>query len=215
MNRVFLLSPANCNGLRARRILHPTARSDLARRLRSREGAPLGEVFTFISVLYFRGKLAYARTFARPPSNGTGILIITPTAGLLPHDAMVRISRLRGFRRVPIDVTNKLYRYSLLRALRKLAVEIGPHCEVVLLGSIATRKYLDVLVRVFADQLRVPAEFIGRGDMSRGALLLRSVKENRELDYLSATILSQQTSKPRKRPAASSHTRETLPVTSS
>jgi hypothetical protein len=215
MNRVFLLSPANCNGLRARRILHPTARSDLARRLRSREGAPLGEVFTFISALYFRGKLAYARTFARPPSNGTGILIITPTAGLLPHDAMVRISRLRGFRRVPIDVTNKLYRYSLLRALRKLAVEIGPHSEVVLLGSIATRKYLDVLVRVFADQLRVPAEFIGRGDMSRGALLLRSVKENRELDYLSATILSQQTSKPRKRPAASSHTRETLPVTSS
>jgi hypothetical protein len=215
MNRVFLLSPANCNGLRARRILHPTARSDLARRLRGPEGAPLGEVFTFISALYFRGKLAYARTFARPPSNGTGILIITPTAGLLPHDAMVRISRLRGFRRVPIDVTNKLYRYSLLRALRKLAVEIGPHCEVVLLGSIATRKYLDVLVRVFADQLRVPAEFIGRGDMSRGALLLRSVKENRELDYLSATILSQQTSKPRKRPAASSHTRETLPVTSS
>jgi hypothetical protein len=215
MNRVFLLSPANCNGLRARRILHPTARCDLARRLRGPEGAPLGEVFTFISALYFRGKLAYARTFARPPSNGTGILIITPTAGLLPHDAMVRISRLRGFRRVPIDVTNKLYRYSLLRALRKLAVEIGPHCEVVLLGSIATRKYLDVLVRVFADQLRVPAEFIGRGEMSRGALLLRSVKENRELDYLSATILNQQTSKRRKRPAASScAATETLPVTS-
>jgi hypothetical protein len=199
MNRVFLLSPANCNGLRARRILHPSARSDLARRLRSREGAPLGEVFTFISALYFRGKLAYAHAFARPPSNGTGTLIITPSAGLLPHDAMVRISRLRGFRRVPIDITNKLYRYSLLRALRKLADDIGPRCEVVLLGSIATRKYLDVLVSVFADQLRVPAEFIGRGDMSRGALLLRSVKENRELDYLSATILNQQTTKPRKR----------------
>ena len=210
MNRVFLLSPANCNGLRARRILHPTARSDLARRLRSREGAPLGEVFTFISALYFRGKLAYAHTFARPPSNGTGILIITPTAGLLPHDTMVRNSRLLGFRRVPIDIRNKRYRRSLLRALRKLADDIGPHCEVVLLGSIATGKYLDVLVRVFADQLRVPAAFIGRGDMSRGALLLRSVKENRELDYLSATIVSQQIPKPRRFPAALSCPRSLL-----
>lgn len=149
------------------------------------------------------------------PTNGTGILIITPTAGLLPHDAMVRISRLRGFRHVPINVTNMLYRYALLRALRKLAVEIGTHCEVVLLGSIGSGKYLDVLVRVFAAQLRVPTEFIGRGDMSRGALLLRSVKENRELDYLSATILSQQTAKLRKRPAASSCAAiETFPIIS-
>src|SRR4029077_4561794 len=100
MNRVLLLSPANCNGLRARRILQPTARSDLVRRLRSPEGAPLGEVFTFISALYFRGKLAYARTFASPPTNGTGVLINPPAGGLLPHDGIVRISRLRGFRRV-------------------------------------------------------------------------------------------------------------------
>lgn len=178
------------------------AKSDLARQLRSPEGAPLGEVFTFISALYFRGKLAYARAFARPPSKETGIWIITPSAGLLPHDARIGISRLREFSRVPIRLRNKLYRYSLLRAVKNLANGIGGDCEVILLGSIATGKYLEILVPVFADRLRVPAEFIGRGDMSRGALLLRSVRQNRELDYLSATVLAQQIPKRRDRSAS-------------
>ncbi|MPZ78640.1 MAG: hypothetical protein GEU77_19235 [Deltaproteobacteria bacterium] len=184
MNRVFLISPANCNGVRAGWVLRPKARSELAKRLRSPEGAPLGEVFSFFSALYFRGKLAYARSFARPPIQNTGVLIITPTAGLLPDRARVRLSRLRGFSRVPISEKNRRYRSSLLRAVRQLALEIGPDCEVILLGSIASGKYLDILSRVFGDQLRVPAEFIGRGDMSRGALLLRCVKEQRELNYI-------------------------------
>lgn len=185
MNRIFLISPANCNGERAQWVLKKAARSDLARRLRSPEGAPLGEVFSFLSALYFRGKLAYARAFARPPSNGAGILIITPTAGLLPHDTMIRVSTLRGFSRVPINLKNRRYRYSLLRAVRRLATEVGPDCEVILLGSIASAKYIDILRPAFHEQLRVPAQFIGLGDMSRGALLLRHVKENRELDYIS------------------------------
>ena len=184
MNRVFLISPANCNGVRARWILGPTGRSDLAKRLRQADGAPLGEVFAFLSALYFRGKLTYARAFARPPLNTEGVLIITPTAGLLPPDSLVRLSRLRGFSRVPISLKNRSYRGSLLRAVKKLASNIGPDCEVVLLGSIASGKYLDILNRVFGARLRVPAEFIGRGDMSRGALMLRCVKEQRELDYI-------------------------------
>jgi hypothetical protein len=184
MNRVFLISPANCNGVRAQWILARSGRSDLAKRLRQTEGAPLGEVFTFLSALYFRGKLAYARAFARPPLNTAGVLIITPTAGLLSPDSLVRLSRLRGFSRVPISLKNRTYRGSLLRAVKKLAADIGPDCEVVLLGSIASSKYLDILERVFGTRLRVPAEFIGRGDMSRGALMLRCVKEQRELDYI-------------------------------
>jgi hypothetical protein len=190
MNRVFVISPANCNGERARWVLRRNARSDLAQRLRAPGGAPLGEVFTFLSALYFRGKLAYAQTFARPPANGKGVLIITPTAGLLPHDVAIRLSRLRGFSRVPITVKNRLYRYSLLRAVKKLALEIGPDCEVVLLGSIATGKYLDILTEGFGERLLVPADFIGLGDMSRGALLLRCVRENRELDYMPAARLA-------------------------
>jgi hypothetical protein len=184
VNRIFLLSPANCNGVRAGWILRRDARSELARRLRSPEGASLGEVFSFLSALYFRGKLAYARAFAQPPLPSSGVLLITATAGLMPDGALVRMSTLRGFSRVPINVKNRRYRNALLRGVKQLAREIGPDCEVVLLGSIATGKYLDILHLALGDQLRVPAEFVGLGDMSRGALLLRCVKEQRELSYI-------------------------------
>ncbi|HEU4345413.1 MAG TPA: hypothetical protein VFU31_28000 [Candidatus Binatia bacterium] len=186
MNRVFLLSPANCNGERARWVLKRSGRSELAARLRSTEGAPLGEVFSFLSALYFRGKLAYARAFARPPAGVQGVLIITPTAGLLPCDVAVRLPKLRGFSRVPISKKHPLYRRSLFRDARKLAAEVGPGCDIILLGSIASGKYLDILTHVLGERLRVPAEFIGRGDMSRGALLLRCVREQRELEYIPA-----------------------------
>ena len=61
MNRIFLLSPAHCNGLRARHLLRKNSRSELAQRLRD-TGVPLGELFSFLSALYFRGKLTYAQT---------------------------------------------------------------------------------------------------------------------------------------------------------
>jgi hypothetical protein len=190
MTRVFLLSPANCNGLRARWLLRKNSRSDLAQRLRGSQGVALGEVFSFLSALYFRGKLAYAQAFAQPPDGCPGILIITPTAGLLPHDTFVRLSRLRGFSRVPIRLKNRLYSASLRRSARKLALEIGAGCEVVLLGSLASRKYLEILLPIFGSRLRAPAEFIGRGDMSRGGLLLRCVRENRQLNYIDTAVVS-------------------------
>ncbi|MGC4085738.1 MAG: hypothetical protein QM736_27330 [Vicinamibacterales bacterium] len=65
--RLFLLSPANCNGRRAQMVLSPRAAFDLAHRLRSQQGVPLGELFAFVSGLYFRGKLTYARRFAASP----------------------------------------------------------------------------------------------------------------------------------------------------
>jgi hypothetical protein len=190
MTRVFLLSPANCSGLRARWLLRKNSRSDLAQRLRGSQGVPLGEVFTFLSALYFRGKLTYAQAFAQPPAGCPGVLIITPTAGLLPHDTLVRLSRLRGFSRVPIRLKNGLYRSSLRRSAKKLAVAISADCEVILLGSLASRKYLEILSPIFGSRLRAPAEFIGRGDMSRGGLLLRCVKENRQLNYIDTAAVS-------------------------
>jgi hypothetical protein len=183
MNRVFVLSPANCNGVRAQWLLRKNSRSDLAQRLRS-PGAPLGEVFSFLSALYFRGKLAYAQAFSRPPSDCPGIFIITPTAGLLQHDALIRLPNLRRFARVPIHIKNQVYCSSLRRTAKKLASRMGPDCEVVLLGSLATRKYIEILSPIFGSRLIFPAEFIGRGDMSRGGLLLRYVRENRELYYV-------------------------------
>jgi hypothetical protein len=53
----------------------------------------------------------------------------------------------------------------------------------VLLGSIASAKYVDVLEPVFRSRLLFPSEFVGRGDMSRGGLLLRCVRAGLELTY--------------------------------
>jgi hypothetical protein len=183
VNRIFLLSPASCSGDRARMILSEKASFDVAIRLRSAEGATLGEVFSFLSGLYFRGKLAYARFFARPPAGLPGVLVITPNAGLRPDDTIIRQSELRSFASVPIHKSNELYRRPFVRDARKLAADIGPQCKVVLLGSIATAKYTEILKETLGEQLHFPVEFVGLGDMSRGGLLLRCVREQRELEY--------------------------------
>src|SRR5262245_64045360 len=101
-NRVFLLSPANCGGIRARQVLSDVSQSALAVRLRTSEGATLGEVFSFVSGLYFRGKLAYAKRFARPPDPtdrlvAGGVLVITPNAGLRAADVAVTADSIRAF----------------------------------------------------------------------------------------------------------------------
>ena len=181
--RIFLLSPASCGGERAALVFNERARFDLAVRLRSPEGVALGDVFSFLSGLYFRGKLTYARVFAAPPPGAPGILVITPNEGLLPAEERMTLARLRRFARVPIDASEPRYRRPLARHARALAEAVGPGTEVVLLGSIATGKYVDILAKAFGERLRFPGEFVGRGDMSRGGLLLRSAREGRELDY--------------------------------
>ena len=182
--RIFLLSPAHCGGERARLVFDPRARFDLAQRLRAASGAPLGEIFAFLSGLYFRGKLAYAETFARPPVGRPGVLVITPTDGLVPAAEPVDFARLRRFAEVDIAVGNARYVEPLLRDARRLAATLDPGCDVVLLGSIATGKYLEPLLGALGERLSFPAEFVGRGDMSRGGLLLRSVRAGAELDYI-------------------------------
>ncbi len=84
---VFLLSPAHCGARRAQILLREQASFELALRIREM-GAPLGEVFSFLSGLYFRGKLAYARTFARG-AEPQSVSIITPGLGLRPADHLV------------------------------------------------------------------------------------------------------------------------------
>jgi len=189
MGRVFLLSPANCGGRRAKQILSDKAEFPLARRLRSPGGAPLGEVFAFMSGLYFRGKLAYARRFADPPDQGEplvsgGVLVITPSAGLRGADVAVTRDSIRGFAGEPIDLENERYLRPLERSARTLRAAVGDECEVVLLGSVASGKYVEVLQPVFGDRLLFPSSFVGRGDMSRGGLMLRCVETGLELDYV-------------------------------
>ena len=187
--RIFLLSPANCSGLRARMVLSERAQFDLARRLRGPQGVAIGEVFAFVSGLYFKGKLAYALAFARPPDpgaelTGSGALVITPNAGLRPVETAVTADALRAFAGVDIAANDPRYRRPLLASAKALDEEIGPDCDVVLLGSIASAKYVDILTGVFGARLRFPVDFVGRGDMSRGGLLLRCVRSGEELTYV-------------------------------
>jgi hypothetical protein len=184
VSRVFLLSPAHCGGERARLVLSERAAFDLARRVRAGAGAPLGEVFSFLSGLYFRGKLSYARAFAQPPDGHTGVLVITPSDGLRPADEPVNLEGLRRFASVDIEGDDPRYREPLDRDARRLAKRIGAAGEVVLLGSIATGKYIDPLLTVLGERLRFPADFVGRGDMSRGGLLLRCARAGTELTYV-------------------------------
>jgi len=184
--RVFLLSPAHCGGVRAQLVFREQAQFDLARRLRTRDGASLGEVFSFFSGLYFRGKLAYASFFARPVDGRGGVMVITPCQGLRPPNVRVGLPLLRRYGAVDIDHEDPRYRRPLLRDARTLAAALRdfPSSEVVLLGSVASDKYTEPLMEVFGERLVFPAEFAGRGDMSRGGLLLRCVAEGRELSYV-------------------------------
>ena len=183
-NRIFLLSPAHCGGERARLFLNPRARFELALRLRSPEGAPIGEVFSFLSGLYFRGKLAYAREFASPPKGVPGALVITPNEGLRSPDEPLTTALLKRFARGDVDQRKRSYRQPLLRDARLVAEAAGEKCDVVLLGSVASGKYVDVLTKVFGERLLFPIAFVGRGDMSRGGLMLRSARSGVELDYV-------------------------------
>lgn len=182
--RIFLLSPASVGGERANLVFSDRAKSSIAQRLRTRDGVPIGDVFGFLSGLYFRGKLVYAHAFAHPPAGVPGVLVITTCRGLMTPSRRVTLKDLGAFARVPIDLSEPRYRRPLARDARLLREAAGEECEVVLLGSVATGKYVDILLATFGDRLRFPAEFVGRGDMSRGGLLLRAVADRRELEYI-------------------------------
>jgi hypothetical protein len=187
-SRIFLLSPASSSGKRASLLFNARADFTLAQRVRSESGAPLGEVFSFLSGLYFRGKLTYARAFENPPSAVTsGIHIITPSDGLCSPDLMVTLEDLEAFAEVPIDADESLYRVPLERDAMALAEKLGAECEVVLLGSVATGKYIDVLLPVLGDRLLFPQEFLGHGDMARGAMMLKRAAAGVELTYIPAS----------------------------
>jgi len=195
--RVFVLSPASCSGERARLLFDPQARFDLARALRTAPGVPLGVVFSFLSGLYFRGKLEYARTYARPPAGVPGVFVITSGAGLCLPEMHVQLDVLEGWAKIPIDTGEVRYTQPLRRDARALASATrNDGCEVVLLGSVATGKYVDLLQDVFGNLLHFPADFVGRGDMSRGGLLLRSARDRRELGYTPVAGATRRGSRP-------------------
>jgi len=174
--RVFLLSPANCRGRRAQQVLSPKASFPVATRLRT-EGVAIGDLFAHMSGLYFRGKITYARKFGRA-------FVITPDQGLMPAETTITSQILVRFADAEIDVDNPGYRAPLEQTARELAVAAGDQAEFVLLGSVASEKYVQVLSAIFGPRLVFPPAFVGRGDMSRGGLLLRAAAASQELDYI-------------------------------
>jgi len=182
--RVFLLSPAYAGGERARMILNERAQFQLARKLRGKRGAPLAEVFTFLSGLYFRGKIAYATAFAQAATGIPGVFVITPTRGLVDATTRIGLDDLREFATVDIHSDDPRFRIPVERDARALAGKLPTRTDIVLLGSIATGKYVNVLLATFGDRLRFPIDFVGRGDMSRGGLMLRCAADRQELPYV-------------------------------
>lgn len=182
--RIFLLSPASMGGRRGQLLTGGRGAFPLAEQLRSGDDVPLGEAFSFLSGLYFRGKLAYARAFARPIPPLPGALVITTNRGLMDPDERVDVDDLRAFGAVDIDLRDPRYREPLLRDALRVADQLPADGIVVLLGSVASGKYVNLLHDVFGERLRFPAEFVGRGDMSRGGLMLRCVDAGQELEYV-------------------------------
>jgi hypothetical protein len=199
--RLFLLSPAHVGGKRAQLLLNEEASFALATDLRRPGGVPLGDVFSFVSGLYFRGKVAYARRFARPPAGMPGAYVITANRGLVPEETRVGLDDLREFGTVDIHADEPRYREPLERDLAELLRM--PGTELVLLGSIATGKYVDVLLDAAGPRLVFPVDFVGRGDMSRGGLLLRAVRAGVELEYAPVAGAARRGPRPGKLGAAS------------
>lgn len=182
-SRVFLLSPAKAGGPRYTTLLREQSDFDLAVRLRQGT-ATIGEVYAFISSLYFRGKVAYVDAFCAAHGATSSAMVIVPGLGLLPLATLVSIEQLRAIAGIPVDEENQTYRDALVRAARSLHQSAGPNCLYVLLGSIASGKYTGPLLEVFGDRLVFPVEFVGRGDMSRGGLMLRCASAKVELSYV-------------------------------
>jgi len=177
---IFFLSPARTDGLRTTMLVRPQASFELAMQLRTPKGAAIADVFSFLSGLYFRGKIAYARTF------GQHAYVITSNCGLMAIDEHVTADDLIAMRQVPIDIDEPRYRKPIERDLRRIrrTNHCDETCRFVLLGSIATKKYVDVFLPLLGDRLLFPGDFVGRGDMSRGGLMLRAAREERELSYI-------------------------------
>src|SRR5262249_14625984 len=125
----------------------------------------------------------YARTFARTAMAGDAALVITPGLGLVPADTPVTRRELLRVEEVGVSADDQRFRGPLERDARALAERLSGDDRVVLLGSIATDKYTAVLSQALGGRLRFPSEFVGRGDMSRGGLMLRYAESGTSLTY--------------------------------
>ncbi len=95
----------------------------------------------------------------------------------------ITLQRLQAWAQVAIDEGNPRFTEPLLAHAAALEQALGDRARFVLLGSVATDKYVRPLGQVFGERLLFPREFVGRGDMSRGSLMLRAARAGVELEY--------------------------------
>lgn len=182
---IFILSPANTGGRRADSLLRGRSNHPVTRALDDPAGARIDDVFTYMSQLYFRGKRTYAETFADPPQGEPGVLVILPGHGLKDVNTRITQADLRAIASVSVNWREPRYALPLKRDVERLHANLVGGDRVVFLGSVATDKYLAILVAGFAERLLIPVQFPGLGSMSRGSLLLTSVESRTELNYTS------------------------------
>jgi hypothetical protein len=179
---IFLLPPALLSGQRGRLLRGRKADFPAAVQLREAAGIPIAELFSFLSSLYFRGKIAYARRFASEHAE-TAILVIAPGFGLVPPEWPVTRERLRRLARTPVDPRRRSYHFPLRTAATALGERLPESARVVLLGSLASGKYIDILLPCLGGRLHFPCAFAGTGDMQRGSMMLTAARTGTELDY--------------------------------
>jgi hypothetical protein len=181
--QIFLLSPARAGGPRYSMLVRKEADFDVARKLQH-DAATIGEIYSFISGLYFRGKMAYAETFRSAPAGLPSALVMVPGAGLIPPETVVTVEQLRFIADIDVAESNPDFRNPLVEAANLLDAHAGCDCNYVLLGSVASTKYTGPLLEVLGERLLFPPDFVGRGDMSRGGLMLRQARAGVELPYI-------------------------------
>ncbi len=175
---LFLLSPARCGGPRATQLANSSG--ELGVQLRAGT-AELGDVFAWLSALYFRGKLAYARGFADPSPGAASVLVMAPLLGMRSPETPISATQLQAMGK--LEVESAAYGAQLRADALAIHAEIQLDTQIVLLGSIASGKYVDTLIDVFGARLVFPEAFVGRGDMSRGGMMLRAARSGEELTY--------------------------------
>ena len=128
--------------------------------------------------------MAYAEAFRAGPPGLPAVLVIVPGAGLIPPETIVDVEQLRAIAEIPVDEANPAFRGPLVEAAKLVDEHSEGTCSFVLLGSVASGKYTTPLLELFGERLLFPKDFVGRGDMSRGGLMLRHAHSGVELPYV-------------------------------
>ena len=143
-SRVFLLSPANCGGLRARMMLSPTAQFDAGaaaaerRRRAARRGLQLRQRPVLPRQARVRAAVRAAAGSRRPVVGRRRARHHAERGPARRRHGASRSRRSGHSRTGDIDLRNAAYRVPLEQSATALRDAIGPDCEVVLLGSIAS-----------------------------------------------------------------------------